>query len=211
MDEGTKPESDRSRPLSAVLRDICEDADEAVTLGEVVQRFGPRAFGALLFVIAIPNLLPLPPGSTTLLGAPIMILSPQLALGVRRPWLPKFLDRKPIRREYLRRALERVDPTLRRIEKVSRPRLLWLFSPVAERFAGICCTALAFVLILPIPLGNILPSVTIGMFGLALVQRDGVLALVAYLLTAISSGVLVVGFAAAWVMLKHLLLALGWL
>ncbi len=140
-----------------------------------------------------------------------MILSPQLALGVRRPWLPKFLDRKPIRREYLRRAFERVDPTLKRIERISSPRLPWLFSPIAERLAGVCCTALALVLILPIPLGNILPSVTIGLFGLALVQRDGVLALVAYLLTAISSGVLVVGFAAAWMALRNVLSMIGWL
>lgn len=201
----------RHRPLSEVLRDICEDADEQVTLGEVVERFGPRAFGALLFVIAIPNLLPLPPGSTTVLGAPIMILSPQLAFGVRRPWLPRFLDRKPIRREYLRQAFARVDPTLQRIERVSSPRLPWLFSPIAERLAGLCCTALALVLILPIPLGNILPSVTIGLFGLALVQRDGVLALVAYLLTAISAAVLVVGFTAAWMALRHVLTAVGWL
>jgi len=205
-----RDEADRDRPFSAVLRDICEDADEDVTLGEVVHRFGPRAFGALLFVIALPNLLPLPPGSTTVLGMPIMILSPQLAVGVRRPWLPKWLDHKPIRREYLRQALERIGPTLRRIERVSRPRMTWAFGPIGERLAGVCCTALALVLILPIPLGNILPSVTIGLFGLSLVQRDGVLAIGAYLLTAISAGVLVIGFGAAWLALNHLLQALGW-
>ena len=204
-------EAERSRPLSAVLRDICDDGDEQVTLGEIVHRFGPRAFGALLFVIAIPNLLPLPPGSTTVLGMPIMILSPQLAIGVRRPWLPRWLDHKPIRREYLRRAIERVDPTLRRIERVSAPRLPWVFGPVGERLAGLACTALALVLILPIPLGNILPSVTIGLFGLALVQKDGLLALAAWLLTAISAGVLVIGFGAAWLALKTVLQFLGWL
>ena len=76
---------------------------------------------------------------------------------------------------------------------------------------GVALTALAFVLILPIPLGNILPSVTIGLFGLALVQRDGLLALLAYLLTAISAALLVVGFAAAWVALRHFLTVLGWI
>ena len=201
----------RARPLSEVLRDISDDPEEEVTLGEVVTHFGGRAFGALLFVLAIPNLLPLPPGSTTVLGAPIAILAPQIAVGVRRPWLPRFLDRKPIRREWLRRAYDKVAPSLQRIEKVSSPRLLWLFSPWAERVMGLACTALAFVLILPIPLGNILPSITIGLFGLALVQRDGLLALLAYLLTAISAALLVVGFAAAWVALRHFLTVLGWI
>ena len=201
----------RARALSAVLRDISDDPEEEVTLGEVVHHFGGRAFGALLFVLAIPNLLPLPPGSTTVLGAPIAILAPQIAVGVRRPWLPRFLDRKPIRREWLRRAYDKVAPSLQRIEKVSSPRLLWLFSPIAVRLMGVALTALAFVLILPIPLGNILPSVTIGLFGLALVQRDGLLALLAYLLTAISAALLVVGFAAAWVALRHFLTVLGWI
>lgn len=201
----------RARPLSEVLRDISDDPEEEVTLGEVVTHFGGRAFGALLFVLAIPNLLPLPPGSTTILGMPIAILAPQLAFGVRRPWMPRYLDRKPLRRAHLKGAFETVLPTLERIEKVSSPRLLWLFSPLAERLAGVACTALALVLILPIPLGNILPSTTIGLFGLALVQRDGFLALGAYLLTAISAGLLVVGFAAAWLALRHVLSLIGWL
>lgn len=205
-----RDETERSRPLSAVLRDICDDPEELVTFGEVAHRFGPRAFGALLFVIAIPNLLPLPPGSTTILGMPIAILAPQLAFGVRRPWMPRYLDRKPLRRAHLKGAFETVLPTLERIEKISSPRLVWLFSPLAERLAGVACTALALVLILPIPLGNILPSVTIGLFGLALVQRDGVLALGAYLLTAISAAFLVVGFAAAWLAVRHLLSLIGW-
>ena len=201
----------RVRPLSEVLRDISDDPEEEVTLGEVVHHFGGRAFGALLFVLAIPNLLPLPPGSTTVLGAPIAILAPQLAFGVHRPWLPRFLDHKPIKRVWLRRSYDKVAPGLKRIEKVSSPRLLWLFSPLATRAMGLACTALAFVLILPIPLGNILPSITIGLFGLSLVQRDGVLAMLAYVLTAISAGLLVVGVAAAWMALRHFLAVVGWI
>ena len=204
-------EEERARPLSEVLREISEDPEPEVTLGEVAHHFGPRAFGALLFVLAIPNLLPLPPGSTTILGAPIAILAPQLAFGVRRPWLPRFLDRRPIKRAWLRQAYDKVAPSLQAVEKVSSPRLLWLFGPWTQRLLGIACTALAFVLILPIPLGNIMPSIVIGLFGLALVQRDGVLALIAYALTAFSGGLLVVGVAAAWVALKHVLAVVGWL
>ncbi|HEX6860889.1 MAG TPA: exopolysaccharide biosynthesis protein [Caulobacteraceae bacterium] len=203
--------SDRERPLSAVLREICDEPGEMVTLGEVTAHFGPRAFGALLFVLAIPNLLPLPPGSTTILGAPIMILAPQLAIGVRRPWLPKFLDRRPIRREWLRQAYAKVERSLLRIEMVSGPRLTWMFGPWGERLVGLACSALAFVLILPIPLGNVLPSITIGLFGFSLIQRDGVVALAASLLTAASVAALTAGVAAAWLALRHILGVLGWI
>ena len=50
-----------------------------VSVGEIVDRFGTRAFGALLFIFALPNLLPLPPGSSTVLGAPLLLLAPQVA------------------------------------------------------------------------------------------------------------------------------------
>ena len=48
-------------------------------------------------------------------------------------------------------------------------------------------------------------------FGLSLVQRDGLLAMVAYVLTAISAGLLVVGVTAAWMALRHLLAVIGWI
>lgn len=203
--------NERQRALSEVLRDIADDPEGEVTLGEVTHSFGPRAFGALLFVFAIPNLLPLPPGATTILGAPIVILAPQLAFGVRRPWMPRALERKPVRRSWFRRAYDRVAPTLQRVEKVSGPRLHWLMAPASERLLGLICSLLALVLILPIPLGNIMPAATIGVAGLALVQRDGLLAILAYLMAAMSFGLLVVGFAAAWLALKHVLGVIGWL
>lgn len=55
---------------------------------------------------------------------------------------------------------------------------------------GLICTALAAVLIFPIPLGNLLPATAIAILGLSLVHRDGALAVVGYLTAAISFGVL---------------------
>ena len=184
------------KPLSQMLTDLCEDPREAVTLGEIVRSFGRRALGALLFVFAVPNLLPLPPGSSTILGAPLMLLSPQVAMGVRGPWLPRALRERSIKTGDLRIFLQRFIPTLEKIERASRPRLTFLFGPVGDTVIGVICTLLAFVLILPIPLGNLLPAFTIGTLALALFQRDGVIALVGYLSAAVSAGLLVVGFSA---------------
>lgn len=199
------------RALSDVLQDISDHDSEEITLGEVIHAFGPRAFGALLFVLAIPNMAPLPPGATTVLGAPIVILAPQLAFGVHSPWTPKFLDNKPVKRAWFKKAYNAIAPTLRRVEKVSGPRFHFLFSPIGQRVVGLVCSALALVLILPIPLGNMMPGATIGVFGLALVQRDGVIALIAYLMTAASASLLVVGFTATWLALRHVFEAIGWL
>jgi hypothetical protein len=53
---------------------------------------------------------------------------------------------------------------------------------------------LVCVLILPIPLGNMLPAAAAAVLALSLVQRDGLLALAGYALSLTSAGVLVIAF-----------------
>lgn len=180
---------DAHAPLSEILRDLC--AEDRITVGEIVDRFGRRAFGALLFIFSTPNLLPLPPGSSTVLGAPLVLLAPQVALGVHAPWLPRFVDDREISGHDLNRFFGKLLPTVERFEKVSRPRLVFLFGGAGDRLLGLVCTLLALILILPIPFGNLLPALTIGVLAFSLVQRDGVFALLGYGLAAASAGVLV--------------------
>lgn len=183
---------DEPKPLSDVLRDLCPDGAGEIALGEVVEQLGPRAFGAILFLFSTPNLLPLPPGSSTVLGAPLLLLAPQVALGLDAPWLPRKVAARKLKASVLTSITERVLPWLRRIERVSRPRLSFLFGPLGDRVIGLVCSVLAVVLIFPIPLGNMLPAASIGMLALSLVQRDGVIAILGYALALASAGVLVI-------------------
>jgi hypothetical protein len=184
---------DGRRSLSAVLRDICEHEAEEITVGEIVDLFGRRAFGALLFAFAVPNVLPLPPGSSTILGMPLLLLSPQVLFGVRAPWLPRVLDERRLRCADLRKGLPRVIRFVEGVERVSRPRLSFVFGAVGDRMIGLVCTALAFALILPIPLGNLVPAIAVGLLGLGLFQRDGALVLVGYVIAAIGLGLIALG------------------
>lgn len=177
-----------NKPLSHILRELC--AEERVTVGEIVHRFGRRAFGALLFIFSTPNLLPLPPGSSTVLGAPLVLLAPQVALGVHAPWLPRFLDDREISGANLNRFFGRLLPVVERFERVSRPRLSFLFGRVGDRVLGLVSSLLALVLILPIWGGNLLPALAIGVLAFSLVQRDGVFALLGYSFAAVSGAVL---------------------
>jgi hypothetical protein len=188
---------DGRRSLSSVLRQISDVEAEEITVGEIVDLFGRRAFGALLFAFAVPNVLPLPPGSTTILGAPLLLLSPQVLVGVNAPWLPRMLDERRLRTADLRKGLPRVIRFVEGVERVSRPRFTFVFGAVGDRMIGLVCTALAFALILPIPLGNLVPAIAVGLLGLGLFQRDGVLVLVGYVAAAIGLGLIGVGV--SWV------------
>jgi hypothetical protein len=184
------------KPISALLRELGEGPGEVILLDSVIDHFGRRAFGALLFVFAVPNLLPLPPGSTTLLGLPLVLIAPQLALGVPNLWLPRALGRRRLRRGDLRKIIERALPQLMNIERLLAPRHGWVFGRLGDRMIGLVCALLAIVLILPVPFGNILPSLTIAALSLGLAQRDGLVALIGYGLATLSVTVLALTFGA---------------
>ena len=179
------------QPLSAVLRDIGDQPEPQISVDELMERFGGRATGALLLIFGLICILPLPPGGTTIFGAPLLLLAPQLAFGASAPWLPAALRRRTMSTADLHRGLPKVLRWLERLEAVSAPRLPFLFGPIGDRLIGVVCTVLALVLILPIPLGNMLPAAAVCVLSLALVQRDGVLALVGYVLAGLSGTVLV--------------------
>src|SRR3569623_488353 len=111
--------------------------------------------------------------------------------GAGAPWLPAWVRAQTVATADLKRGLPKVLRWLERAEALSRPRLLFLFSAWGQRAIGLVCTVLAVVLILPIPLGNMLPAASVSVLALALVQRDGVLAVFGYVLAALSGGVLV--------------------
>lgn len=178
-------------PLSVLLARLGELPGPTVSVQAVVDLFGARAIGALLFIFALPNLLPLPPGATTLLGFPLLLFAPQLAIGAQTAWLPKRLMARTFKASWLHRISARGGPWIRRVEALSTRRAAFVFGPLGTAAIGAICTLLAVVLILPIPLGNLLPAAAIAVFGLSLAQRDGVLALAGYVLAAASAGALV--------------------
>ena len=63
---------------------------------------GDRSFAALLLFFAIINLIPLPPGTSALLGLPLLIVSAQMVYGSKRVWLPRVLVDRTVSAETFR-------------------------------------------------------------------------------------------------------------
>lgn len=170
-----------ARPFSQVLEDIGAKADPKLYLGELVNAFGERGFGALmLFLGLVSAVIGAIPGSTTVLGLPILIISFQLVIRRDQLWLPKWALASSIDRSGYRDAIAGVLPRLRRVERWSRPRLSVMTSEISEVLIGLACMILCSILVLPIPGGNLIPSLIIVAFGFGLVQRDGLAVLAAW-------------------------------
>lgn len=178
----------RAERLSDILARLAAPASGSVTLGEVLSAVGERSFGALLVILAIPNMVAgLIPGLSILLGLPLLLVSVQLLLGADRPWLPRRLARLEIERADLRRIVERTRKSLRRLERALRPRLEFMTASWAERLIGLGCVALSILVFLPIPFANLVPATGILLFGFSMLERDGLVALAAFGIVGLSA------------------------
>jgi hypothetical protein len=169
--------------LSELLAHIaCDESRERVSVADLLQLARDRAFGALLFTFALPNVVPMPPGTSAVLGLPLVLLAAQFLYGRKTPWLPRMVAERSIARTEFVALLARINPVLRRVERILRPRLGVLVSPAAERVLGIVLLGLSLILFLPIPFGNMLPAAAICLMSLALVEHDGLIVVLGALL-----------------------------
>jgi hypothetical protein len=190
----TETPAGRPRRFSDTLERLGAHGGEKLFLGEIVEAFGDRAFGAVMLLFAIVNLLPWPPGGTTLTGAPLLFLSAELAWGRDSLWLPAWLDRASVRRETFRTLSGRLMKIIRFSEALSRPRLDFLTGRLGQGLIGVACLLLSAVLVLPVFGGNLIPAIAIGFFALGVMQRDGLAVLLGWLMTAVTVAVLVLAW-----------------
>ena len=167
-----KPKKRRMR-TSRILRLVADNAsNERVSIRLLLDTLGDRAIGALMLVFALPNVIPTPPGTSAILGVPLVFLSAQLTFGMR-PWLPKVIADRSMAREDFARVIDKAHPWLTWAERLLKMRLPALTEPPFEYFVGFLCLILAVVLLLPVPLGNMLPALAICIFSLGIMGRDG--------------------------------------
>lgn len=167
------PAAEHAR-ASDLLRMLAERGSSGrVTLGEMMEAFGERAFGLLMIVFSLPNLVPVP-GIGALFGIPLLLLALQLALGRPKPLLPRGIEAKSIDRASLRRMVDAVEPRLRRVESILRPRYTMLFSPVMDRVIGAFVALCSLSIIIPFPGTNFPPAVAVILISLAVAEEDGV-------------------------------------
>jgi len=184
---GARPHGGR---LSDILRAVAADQTrERVSVADLFEVMSHRAFGALMLIFAAPNVLPTPPGFSTLLAAPLIFLATQLALSRPAPWLPKFIASRSMPRADFAVIIGKASPWLERAEKLLKPRLSFLTRPPFEQAIAVVCLLLALILFLPIPLGNMLPALAICLFSLAILERDGIAAILGALVALASTAI----------------------
>src|SRR5262249_12444740 len=159
--------------------------------GALIDFLGSRSIGAMMLFLALPMALPIPaPGLSALFGVPLILISAQLVVGMRRTWLPRWLSDRSIARDQFHALVHRMLPTLHLLERIVRPRVTWLTGDWAMIPIGAICLVLAIIVTLPVPFGNAVPGIAISLLAIGLLARDG-LAVGSGFAIALAAGVLV--------------------
>lgn len=169
------------------LRARTEGQDD-VSVGDIMSAIGERSFGPLVLIAGVITLAPLIgdiPGVPTLLGLMVLLTLGQLVFQRKSVWIPSKLSQRTVTREKMVKALDWMAKPARFVDRWTRQRLTWLVTgPGQYVMAGICMTVAAAM-----PVMEVIPFTANGAglaltaFGLAIVARDGLLALLAILAT----------------------------
>jgi hypothetical protein len=174
-----KKHSQHRLKLSEVLVQIANDtSQERIRINDLMHRLRDRAFGALMFIFALPTVFPAPPGFSSIVGAPLIFLGLQLTLGRKVPWLPALIADRSVAHKDFALVVFKCVPWLQKLERLLKPRWTRLAAPPADQVLGAMCLLLATIVFLPIPLGNMLPSFAICLLSLAILEQDGILAII---------------------------------
>jgi hypothetical protein len=181
----TPPPPDESRTFSDVLEQLGHGDDSKLSLKEMVEAFGERGFGAIILMLSLMALIPWPPGGKAVFAVPIILIAAELALQRDKVWLPRWLLKATVSRAHYQSASQKILPRLRQVERLTRPRYPVLTGEAADVVVGLICILLALMMALPVPFGDALPGLTLAIFGLGIIQRDGAFVIAGLIGTAI--------------------------
>ena len=157
--------------LARSLLDLAEaPRPERIVVSELVDALGDRGPAVVALLLALPNVIPMPPGTSVLLGVPLLVLTLQMARGGGAR-LPKLLAERSFARVDLAPALRRAAALLAR--GGAGRHLTLLASPWGVRLTGVVCSLLALIVLLPIPFGNMVPALAISMCAFGILRYDG--------------------------------------
>jgi hypothetical protein len=166
---------------------------EGHTLGEIFDNLDESAFGAGLFLLALPCCIPFLYGVPQIVAVPMMALALQMLAGREEPWLPDALARRRIDKVGLVRMAHGGRRWLGWLERLIRPRLIGITGPRFERVVGAFMVLFCASILVPLPLTNTVPGFAVAIVSFGLMQKDGLAVLVGLVLGTGWIGALIVG------------------
>lgn len=158
---------------------------EDVSLQVVMDMLSGKGQAILLILFSLPFCQPVQiPGFSTPFGIILAFIGLRIAFG-HRAWFPKVLLDKKIPYHILKKIASFAIKIAAKLKFLISTRLVWLVQkPILHIAHGLTIMIMAIFLSLPlpIPLTNLLAAFPLLAFGLGLLEDDGLMIIIAYLL-----------------------------
>jgi hypothetical protein len=168
---GAREQNELSEQLE---RWLTGDSDK--TLGSLIELFGEKSFAVLFVLLLGVPALPIPTGGVTHVFELIaMLVALQLIGGRKEIWLPQRWRRLRIAGEKRERFIAALMKLIRRLERLSRPRLTFLFgSRASNAIFGLLVLALSVGAFLAPPFSGLdtLPALGVVLLSLGVLLED---------------------------------------
>jgi hypothetical protein len=150
--------------------------DGQKTLGRLVDAFGEKSFAVLFVLLLGVPALPLPTGGATHVFEVIaVLLSLELIAGRHQVWLPARWRKIELAGPKQQRFIEGLMKLIRKLERISRPRLTFLFrSRVTDRVFGLLVIVGSVAAFLAPPFTGLdtLPALGVVVLSLGMLLED---------------------------------------
>lgn len=195
------PHSHESTRFSTELRGLLTLADgKPISLGAVLDALKERGDALFLLVINIPFIVPMPAfGLSTPVGI-IVILMGWCILRGKPLWLPARVRKLEIGPATLLKVVNTALWFTGKIERVTKPRLGILFWPGFSHLIALELAIAGFSLALPLPIigTNFIFAIIIIPLALGLLERDGLMVILAHVIALIETAIAVGLCVAIW-------------
>ncbi len=174
--------------ISHIFIDFLESHPASkVRLGDLIDALGHRGQAILLLLLALPNALLLSaiPGVSTIFGLPMCFVALQMLIDLPNLWLPLTLRDKEIDRSVLDRIVKRSCYYLVKIERYIQPRFTYFTYGFFSKIIAFFLLVLSGIIALPIPFGNFFGGWGVVLLSMAVIERDGIVAVLGMLYTVI--------------------------
>lgn len=168
--------------------DLAAAERSKVKLDDILNEIGYRSFGPIVLLAGLITLAPLIgdiPGVPTLMALLVLLTAGQMLFRRKHIWMPRWIVGRTLPSDKLRKGLAWCRKPAQKIDKVIKPRLTQLING-----PGLSVLAIGSVVVaLAMPAMEIVPfsanggGLALVMFGLAMISRDGLLALFALIVT----------------------------
>lgn len=166
---------------------------DRVSVDDMMEAIGRRSFGPLILlagiVLSAPGVSDIP-SVPTITGIFVGIVAGQMVYGHDEFWLPDWLLRRSVRSDRMIKLTESrwTRKPAKLIDRFVTRRLDMLAGPRANRAVALVCLVLAFATPFTefVPLSGMAVGAALLAFGISLIARDGLMALLGLFLSAVT-------------------------